>query len=193
MDGDAARDQFDDLCDEMEDRYQPRGALEAILVQKIVVAAWRLKRLLRFEQRSTYEAELAEKRFYQKWSTTHEGRTNNRPEALRKAGVDGLRIPDHEEMLLLIRYEAAANRDLYRAIGELRKVQADRRRHGQAETDAQGAEKLSSTGEPPSDDAASDLEKQNYQTNPNDPVTNESEAVAERTDGESPPPGLSSG
>ena len=49
------RAQFDQLVDQMQRLYQPVGLMEELMVQKIAIAAWRLKKAMRFEAQTSFE------------------------------------------------------------------------------------------------------------------------------------------
>ncbi len=89
-----------------------------------------------------------------------------------QAGLGGIVIPDNFNTTLLLRYETAINRDLYRAMNELRRLRKERASLDQGDTAA--VERG-----PSSDD-----EKQNYQTKPNRGEDQESRGSEPRTAGE---------
>src|SRR5580700_2029926 len=47
LEGEPERAAFDHLADRVENYYLPQGPVEEILVEKIAIATWRLKRLMR--------------------------------------------------------------------------------------------------------------------------------------------------
>jgi hypothetical protein len=182
VEGEPARKAFEGLSDRLQDYYQPHGPIEEILVQKIAIATWRLKRAMRFESQSNHEAGLRDSDQYRMWSATHKGRRHPSIKQKREWGIDGVTIPNAPEMQLLMRYEGSINRDLYRAMGELRKVRKER------ESSDQAADHMDASPEEP---GAS--EEQNYQTNPNPPPVNIEDGLEARIEGESPPDNASSG
>ena len=183
VEGEPARRAFENLSDRLENHYRPRGPIEEILVQKIAIATWRLKRALRFESRSTHDASLREAAAYKNWSNNHKGRRHPSIKNMRDWGLDGAPIPEDFKLALLIRYEGAINRDLYRAMGELRKVRKERASFEEPKNDA---------GESSTEDAGV-LDEQNYQTNPNPPSVNGRDDLEARIEGESPPDGAPAG
>jgi hypothetical protein len=183
VEGEAARNAFESFSDRLENYYRPRGPIEEILVQKIAIATWRLKRAMRFESRSTHDASLREAAGYKNWSNNHKGRRHPSIKNMRDWGLDGAPIPEDFKLALLIRYEGAINRDLYRAMGELRKVKKEQASSGDPKHEAQYS--------PAEESAVPD--EQNYQTNPNPPPVNPSDGLDARIEGESPPDPASSG
>jgi hypothetical protein len=178
LDGDAARAQFDALVDRLEEHFQPADPIEEFLVENIAIARWRQKRLMRFEVRSTLESQARIGRIYKEWSEEHEDREHPQVTRQRLAGVDGLPMPYEVDGKLLLRYEAAASRDFYRALNDLKKSQKERKEHPEVLVDP--------PEETTPEDDSSELENENFQTNPPNPEMKPSEAVATRTDGESP-------
>jgi hypothetical protein len=183
VEGEPARRAFEDLSDRLEDYYRPRGPIEEILVQKIAIATWRLKRTMRFESRSTHDASLREAAGYKNWSNNHKGRRHPSIKNMRDWGLDGAPIPEDFKLALLIRYEGAINRDLYRAMNEIRKVRKERESFEEPKDEAI---------ESPAADAGA-FDEQNYQTNPNPPPVNGEDGLEARSEGESPPDSASSG
>jgi hypothetical protein len=183
VEGEAARKTFEGLSDGLENYYRPRGPIEEILVQKIAIATWRLKRVMRFEARAMHHASLSEEDSYRIWSARHKGRRHPSRNKMRDWGIDGAPIPEDFQLMLLIRYEGAINRDLFRSMGELRKM---RKEQGSFD------ERKDEVEEPPAEESrASD--QQNYQTNPNPLPVNPGDGLEARIEGEGPPPCASTG
>jgi hypothetical protein len=183
VEGEPARKAFEGLSDRLENYYRPRGPIEEILVQKIAIATWRLKRAMRFEARAIHEAAERAATPYEDWSYDHKGRTHKYVIKLRDWGIDGVTLPDSPQMALLMRYEGAMNRDLYRAMGELRKVRKEQEPSAEPKDEVLEASVAES--------GVSD--QQNYQTNPNPPPVNTENGLETRIEGEGPPPCASSG
>jgi len=177
VEGEPARRAFEGLSDRLEDYYRPHGPIEEILVQKIAIATWRLKRAMRFEARAIHQASLSEEESYRSWSSRHKGRRHPSRNKMRDWGIDGAPIPVDFQLMLLIRYESAINRDLYRAMNEIRKVRKERESFDQTND-----EKLEA-----STDESGASDEQNYQTNPNPPSVNTEDGLEGRIEGESPP------
>ena len=176
LDGDGACVEFDALVDRLEEHFQPADPIEEFLVENIAIARWRQKRLMRFEVRSTFESQTRIDHAYAQWSVDHEDREHPQVTRKRLAGVDGLPMPDEVDAKLLLRYEAAATRDFYRALNVLKKLQKEREERPKASPDGV-------TETVPEDDS-SELEKEKFQTNPPIPEMKLSESSLKRTNGE---------
>ena len=102
---------------------KPQTATERLLVERIVMAGWKLRRASRYEAQ-VLQAKLA---------TVRRQRVHN-----TKWGKDAddeaeLDVPRAIDLMLagrahaqMVRHESAISRELYKAIGELRKVQKDK-------------------------------------------------------------------
>ena len=108
-DGPENRKQFERLLTQLRDKLNPDGILEEMLVEKIAVAYWRLRRALRAEAGEIND-NLCYARDYQ--IQTHPGT---------------LALPSRGDTLKIVRYETAIERQLHRAIDQLRSLQKDRR------------------------------------------------------------------
>jgi len=183
VEGEAARKTFEDLSDRLEDYYWPRGPIEEILVQKIAIATWRLKRAMRFEAREIHEAHDRASATCRDWSYAHKDRTHPYLLKLADWGIEGVTLPDSPHTILLMRYESAINRDLFRSMNEIRKVRKER----------ESFEEPKNETVEPTTAAAGASDEQNYQTNPNPPPVNGEDGLEARIEGESPPDGASSG
>jgi hypothetical protein len=133
IEGDEARAQFDTLADRLQAYYRPMGPMEELMVEKVAIATWRLRRILRYEQQASYRAWREDQhdgyaRLIKRLGLGEEfaNRQRAHKQVFKEAGVDGVTLPNRTEGLLLMRYEAAVNRDLYRAIGELRRLRRER-------------------------------------------------------------------
>jgi hypothetical protein len=104
------------LLAELRERYiaefKPEGEFEALLVERIITGAWRLKRLIRSETRQS--------RIYSFKATEDSG----------SPAIVDYRSLDWQN---LMRYEASLERQIYRAVSELRKHQ--KIRQGKADKD----------------------------------------------------------
>ncbi len=114
------------LREQMNEDLAPVGALEEFLVDRIVSAMWRLRRALRVESAA-----------FQGFAERFKGSPQERAQAL----LDNVRIP------LVQRYEKEIERQFYRALTELQKLQAARRKAEREDTEAGAAD-------PPEADAA---------------------------------------
>ena len=108
-DGPENRKQFERLLTQLRDKLSPDGILEEMLVEKIAVAYWRLRRALRAEA-GEIDDNLCHARDYR--LQTHPGT---------------LALPSRADTLKIVRYETAIERQLHRAIDQLRSLQKDRR------------------------------------------------------------------
>src|ERR1700683_1798012 len=181
VEGEPARCAFEDLSDRLEDYYRPRGPIEEILVQKIAIATWRLKRAMRFEARAIHQASLDLEASYKIWSSQHRGRRHPSRNKMRDWGIDGAPIPVDFQLMLLIRYESSINRDLYRAMNEIRKLRKEQASSDQPDDHIDEATEESRV-----------TNEQNYQTNPNPLPVNTAAGLETRIEGESPPDRASS-
>jgi hypothetical protein len=113
------RDQFDDLLRSFQDQFQPVGPLETLLVDQIVMAAWRLTRV------RAMETGLYELRLIDNSDEIDEDYRNLSPHhRLAYVFGDDCRRPD--AFTTLARYETRAERAFYRALHELQRLQAAR-------------------------------------------------------------------
>ena len=183
VEGEAARKTFEGLSDRLENYYRPRGPIEEILVQKIAITTWRLKRAMRFEARAIHEAGYRATIPYEDWPAEHKGRPHPYLVKLRDWGIDGVTLPDPPQMMLLMRYEGSINRDLYRAMNEIRKLRREQESFEEPKNEA---------GESPTAEAGAS-DEQNYQTDPNSLPVNTGDGLEGRIEGESPGGRASSG
>jgi hypothetical protein len=101
------------LSERLHSQLQPVGELESLLVERIVAAAWRLRRVLAVEA-GIYE----EKRF------SYTGEENG-------LGMAFIRDANGANAFSkLSRYETTIERGLYKALHELQRLQAARRAEG---------------------------------------------------------------
>jgi hypothetical protein len=96
----------------------PVGALERLLVERIVLAGWRVRRVARLEMaHATYQAERMNHSISKYGG--HDGQS--------AVGVEGSEVGARVAVLLnLSRYEAALERSLYRALHEFERARAAR-------------------------------------------------------------------
>jgi hypothetical protein len=98
--------------------HNPKSDAENLLVQRIVVCHWRLLRAFRYE---TYCLQAA------------------REEAAETQPSEYI-LPNDRQLDRIVRYEGLIDRQLHRAITQLRQVQADRRARAQEQAAAKKAE-----------------------------------------------------
>jgi hypothetical protein len=99
------------LSEHLHSQLQPVGELESLLVERIIAAAWRLRRVL------TVEAEIYE-----------EERSNRYTREEYGLGMAFIRDANGANAFSkLSRYETTIERGLYKALHELQRLQAARR------------------------------------------------------------------
>jgi len=103
-----------ELADRLREELRPQGALEELLVVRIVAATWRLFRILRFE-RELFTADWQEKQRF--WAQFDRG---EKPKPTLGEAVSD------ESYDKITRYEAHIERTLYRAMHQLERVQRSR-------------------------------------------------------------------
>jgi hypothetical protein len=133
LEGHRASAQFRALMSALIADRKPVGALEMLMVQEIGVCTWRLRRLLRFENRAAYLTSLD-------WAaeTDANGEYHYKcDKVLEPAGLNGLSMPEPDEVVMISRYENGLMRHLFRAIDQLDRMQRQHR----AEASKQGTEK----------------------------------------------------
>ena len=105
-----------DLLEALREDRQPEGAMEEILVDRIAACYWRLRRALR--------AEVGEIRLLAddalRNSLLHAADMEPELVGLLRS------LPDENVLAKIIRYETAIDRQMYRALKELRELQAAR-------------------------------------------------------------------
>lgn len=103
---------FESLAADLVSTLCPVGALEVMLVERVVIAAWRLRRVARFDAAQvSHEIQIAK-------STTLGTQ--------QLMGVALARLAKSGALVILARYEVALERSLYRALHELERAQATR-------------------------------------------------------------------
>lgn len=112
------------FTDRLVESLAPVGEREALLVERVVSCAWRLRRVPRLEsayfahhlEDANAGATRAAEGGYGHWSNGHSAR-----------GVEGHYVAAQAVVLVnLTRYEAALERSMYRALHELERAQASR-------------------------------------------------------------------
>ena len=123
LEGHHAATQFRALMSALVVDRQPIGALEMLMVQEIGVCTWRLRRLLKFENRAAYLESL-------NWTAKPDEDGDYEydcDEILQPAGLNDLTLPASDDAATISRYEAGLMRDLFRAIDHLDRMQRQRR------------------------------------------------------------------
>ena len=104
---------------------KPKTAMERLLIERVVIAGWRLRRAGRYEQNliQTKLATVRRQRAHNaKWGRVKDERAEAQLDVPREIDLC-LQGKGHAQM---VRYETSLARELYKAIGELRKTQARR-------------------------------------------------------------------
>jgi len=99
---------LNEFAEAMKLNLAPEGQFEALLVDRIVSSAWRLRRIIRVEAQI-----LDEKPEYDFDNS--------------KILADSFKNEDGNRMSILSRYETTLEKSLYRALHELQRLQAQRR------------------------------------------------------------------
>ncbi len=123
LEGHRASVQFRALMSALVADRKPVGALEMLMVQEIGVCTWRLRRLLRFENRAAYLKSLD-------WipETDDDGDYKYKcDDILQPSGLNGLSMPEPDEVVMISRYENGLMRHLFRAMDQLDRMQRQRR------------------------------------------------------------------
>lgn len=142
LEGHRESAQFRALMSALIADRQPVGALEMLMVQEIGVCTWRLRRLLKFENRAAYLKSID-------WipETRDDGKYKYTCDyVLQPSGLNGLSLPEPQEVVMISRYENGLMRHLFRAIDQLDRMQRQRR----AAASESGTGKAPKTN-PPSD------------------------------------------
>jgi len=113
------KNQFDEIAKSYEEHYKPLGPVEILLVQQIVMAAWRLCRVRAMET-AAFELRLAEHAS----GLDHECRGLSGLHRLASVFLRDVR--DANPLTVLARYETRVERSFYRALHELQRLQATR-------------------------------------------------------------------
>jgi hypothetical protein len=113
------KDQFDEIAKSYEEHYKPLGPVEILLVQQIVMAAWRLCRVRGMET-AAIELRLAQHAS----GLDHECRGLSSLHRLASVFLRDVR--DANSLTVLARYETRVERSFYRALQELERRQATR-------------------------------------------------------------------
>jgi hypothetical protein len=136
LEGHRESAQFRTLMASLIADRKPVGALEMLMVQEIGVCTWRLRRLLKFENRAAYLTSLT-------WTAETDAHGEK---VLEPAGLNGLSMPDPDEVVMISRYENGLMRHLFRAIDQLDRMQRQRRA-GASESGTEKAPKTNPSSE----------------------------------------------
>jgi len=103
--------EFENFRVEFLEDLMPQGELEAILADRVITSAWRLKRAIKFEKS---RIELTYKSLRSRWDEDN--------------AWTGIFLNGNDQKLLnLTRYETTIEKQFYRALHELQRIQAKRK------------------------------------------------------------------
>jgi hypothetical protein len=133
IEGRAERKMFEATVDGLAADFQPVGAYEQLLVQEIAACFWRKRRLLMFENRAAFDAievpnaAIVERGLQQlyPWKEplyAQDGQMTTAEHIYKQSGLDAVTLPNEQDTLRVIRYEAAIDRTRERAVRSLREM-----------------------------------------------------------------------
>jgi hypothetical protein len=128
-------EQFIRLMDRLRDDLRPAGALEEVLVEKIAICYWRLRRVLRSENGEIRKgldgvpAARASERKMMKLLHPERAATPKNDADWMECERARRSLPDDDVVDKILRYETTVERQLYRAVHLLERLQ--QRRNGE--------------------------------------------------------------
>ncbi|MGC1677754.1 MAG: hypothetical protein WA740_09485 [Candidatus Binataceae bacterium] len=143
LEGKNAAAEFRALLHALTSDLAPRGAFELVLVEEIAVCTWRMRRLLRFENRTAFlnsndwkeppsrlTRGLAALASMRAGSTEAEeairyGYIDKRDRILAETGLNEMSLGDPDEVQMIREFENALMRHIFRSITMLKCLQAD--------------------------------------------------------------------
>jgi hypothetical protein len=145
LDGAELVEDFDRLLSALLDDLKPVGAVEELLVEEVAGCCWRLRRALRFEDRTTWwDEENLRRDAKQNDDDDYAGipaglvamfgksperqARRKRLRTLDRWNLNRLLLPDSDHLNQILRFERSLKRNLYRALKNLRTIQAARLR-----------------------------------------------------------------
>lgn len=136
LEGSRWRAEFDALLRRLARDLRPAGVLERMMVEEIAACYFRLVRAARFENRAAWCAERDRKQGYYVReellafapARRIKQRCDEEEAAFERSGLEGIALPDPDDLQLLSRYQAALKRQLFRAIDHLIRLQQRRKR-----------------------------------------------------------------
>ncbi len=135
IEGKAAARQFERMLGALTADLRPVGALERLLTQEIAACTWRLKRTLRYENRSAYLRSLG-------WQPSspplgairsalsgesQQRRRDAKDAAADRSGLNEISVGEPDDVKMVGRFENHLARCLHDAIDRLERTQRDRR------------------------------------------------------------------
>jgi len=146
--GKEDQSEFASLLAGLEEHFQPAGLLESLLVETVAACVWRRRRVLRFETtqiKKQIDRDI-DKQLYELERLAKKDAAGGEPPAAAEAAESvsdtpgfpepatrdrqPLNIPPPCETDTILRYAASLDRELYRALNQLERVQ--RRRQGES-------------------------------------------------------------
>jgi len=118
---DENREDYEAFRDIMAANLQPEGSVESLLVERIITAAWRLRRAVRLERDVIHRVLDSRMRSRKKQPELYKGEPELPPSTV---AADTIR--DTDIYGRISRYEAHLERSMYRALHELQRIQAVR-------------------------------------------------------------------
>jgi hypothetical protein len=112
--------EFDNLLASLLEDLKPVGAMEEILVERIAVCLWRLKRVLQ------YEVGTMQVRYNGPEASLKASGTSDSEIEFLTAAFRHLRLPQGQEMDLLLRYETTFHRQLLSTLNQVERLQRAR-------------------------------------------------------------------
>jgi hypothetical protein len=135
--------EFSNLMRALRDDLRPSGALEDLMVQEIGVCVWRMRRVLRYENRVAFQTARLwqEPRVLTRLAASIVDpmamlHTRETEKTLAETGLNELSLPDEAQVQTITRYESTLMRHLFRTMERLERMQS-RRRVAAAEGDGQ--------------------------------------------------------
>ena len=118
---DENREDYEAFRDTLADNLQPEGAMESLLVERIITAAWRLRRTVRLERDVIHTPLDSEMRSRKQEPELCKGEPERTPSSV---AADTIRNTDIYGRIS--RYEVHLDRSMYRALHELQRIQVAR-------------------------------------------------------------------
>jgi hypothetical protein len=134
IEGPEARAMFEQMLDGLAEEFEPATRFECIVVERIAACLWRLKRVLRLENRAAWRAQATQLSVEEAEMSDYGGITSGLAQVVAaeervftKAGLTGITLPNDHASRRILRYETAMNRELHRLLALLQRTQRSRR------------------------------------------------------------------
>ena len=112
------QEDFDQLLNGLIEDYQPSGCTENLLIERIAICFWRLRRAYRYEAQCIEEDRQDE---FSPLNNVFQQVSGRRPNPLKHV------LPTGKQMERLLRYESMIDRQLNRALNQLQNLQRFRK------------------------------------------------------------------